>query len=395
MAASRGKRAFAQLYNFEGFSFREISIDKTVIIKLKKKGKTGTCPSCEKKRRRVIEIKKRKVRDVNLNDKKCYIVFNAFRIKCNCGYKGMEKLDFVLPNEMITERFAEKIFHFCEKMSLTDAAKFAMVNWRTAKRIDKKKLQEKFKDLKNISPGRIGVDEIAHEKGHKYLTIVRDVDGGVIWVGEKRKKETLNQFFKELGKKKSKKIAVAVIDMWDPFIKSIQENTDAEIVFDKFHIAKKINEAVDKIRKKEFAKADPEERLRMKKKRFLILFRNKNLNDEKRETLRSLLDINKNLHIAYILKEQVLDIFDERNKIVAMQRLERWKENVQKTKMEEFEEVLKTMEHYWYGIENYFTHRVTNGASEGYNNKINIIKRRAYGFKDTEYFRLKILQSCS
>lgn len=390
-----GKEVLKELYNFEGFSFSEICRENSVIIQMKKKGKTGICPVCNKKRRKVIEIKKRKVRDLNFNKEKCYIVFNSFRIKCKCGYRSMEKLNFVLPNEMITERFADHIFELCEKMSITDAAKFAMVNWRTAKRIDKQKLKEKFKDLKNIKPMRIGVDEIAHEKGHKYLTIVRDLDGGVIWVGEKRKKETLDCFFKELGKKKCKKITVAVIDMWDPYIKSIKENTNAEIVFDKFHIAKKINEAVDDIRKKEFAKADKQERLMMKHKRFLILYRNKNLNKEQEKDLNELMDLNKKLYRAYLLKEQALSIFDRRQKNVALERLEIWKENISKAKIKEFSKLLKTFEHYWYGIENYFRHRVTNGASEGYNNKINIIKRRVYGFKDIEYFKLKILQSCS
>jgi len=390
-----GKIVFKELYNFEGFSFNEICKEDSVIIHLKKKGKTGICPICNKKRRKVIEIRKRKIRDFNILNEKCYILFDAYRISCKCGYRSMEKLDFVLPNEMITKRFSEHIFQLCEKMTLKDAAKFAMVDWRTAKRIDKQILKEKFKDLNNINPTRIGVDEIAHEKGHKYLTIVRDIDKGVIWVGDKRKEETMNQFFTELGKEKTQLITVAVMDMWDPFIKSVKENTRAEIVFDKFHISKKINEALDNIRKKEFSKADFEERKRMKKKRFLILSRDKNLNNEKREELRTLLEINKNLQVAYILKEQILDIFDEKSKENALLRIEKWKENVINAQVEELRKVIKMMDTYFYGIENYFTHHVTNGASEGYNNKINIIKRRAYGFKDIEYFKLKILQSCS
>ena len=391
----RGKEVLKELYDFEGFSFKEICKKISVIINIKKKGRTGICPVCNKKRRKVIETRIRKIRDKNIAEEKCFIVIKSYRIICRGCFRGMEKLDFVLPGEKFTKRFADYIYSLCEKMTLSDAAETAMINWRTAKKIDKKKLQEKFKDLKNVNLTRIGVDEIAYEKGHKYLTIVRDVDNGVIWVGDKRKKETLDKFFAELGKEKSKQITVAVMDMWDPYIKSIRENTNAEIVFDKFHISKKINEAVDQIRKKEFAKADPEERLKMKKKRFLILYRNKNLDNEKREELRTLLDINKNLQIAYLLKEQILDIFDERVKENAIQRFEKWKENVHKAEVEEFRKVIKMMETYWYGIENYFTHRVTNGASEGYNNKINIIKRRAYGFKDIEYFKLKILQSCS
>ena len=362
---------------------------------MKKKSKTGICPVCNKKRRKVIEIRNRKLRDDNINKEKCFISLKVYRIICKGCYRGMEKIDFILPGERFTKRFANHIFELCEKMSLTDVAKFSMINWRTAKRIDKKKLQEKFRGLKGIIPTRIGVDEIAHEKGHKYLTIVRDLGDGVIWVGEKRKKETLDQFFKELGKRKSKKITVAVIDMWDPYIKSIKENTNAEIVFDKFHISKKINEAVDQIRKKEFAKADREERTMMKHKRFLMLYRNKNLNKEQEKDLNELMNINHKLYGAYLLKEQALSIFDRRQKNVALKRLKSWKENIQKADIEEFHKLLKTFEHYWYGIKNYFTHRVTNGASEGYNNKINIIKRRAYGFKDIEYFKLKILQSCS
>jgi len=391
----KGKEALRELYNFKGFSFRDICKEISVLIQMKRKSKTGICPVCNKKRRKAIEIRKRTIRDKNIAEEKCFIAIKTYRIICKGCYRGMEKLDFILPGERFTERFANYIFHLCEKMTLKDVAEMAMINWRTAKRIDKKKLQEQFKDLNNINPARIGVDEIAHEKGHKYLTIVRDLDAGVIWVGEKRKKETLDQFFQELGKEKSLKITVAIIDMWDPFIKSIKENTKAEIVFDKFHIAKQINEAVDNIRKREFAKADKEERIEMKHKRFLILSRHENLNKNKREDLNHLLALNKTLYESYILKEQALSIFQRKQRNVALGRLKNWKENVHESKIEEFQKLLKTLEHYWYGIENYFTHRVTNGASEGYNNKINIIKRRAYGFKDIEYFKLKILQSCS
>ena len=391
----RGKEALRELYNFEGFSFMDICKENSVMIQMKKKGKTGICPVCNKKRRKVIETRIRKIRDENIAKEKCFIVIKTYRIICKGCFRGMEKLDFILPGERFTERFANYICELCEKMTLKDVARMAMIDWRTAKRIDKKKLKEIFKDLRNIKPIRIGVDEIAHEKGHKYLTIVRDLDAGVIWVGEKRKKETLDQFFKELGKRKSKNITVAVMDMWDPFIKSVKENTNAEIVFDKFHIAKKINEAVDKIRKEEFAKADKEERKMMKHKRFLILYRNKNLNKEQEKDLNELMELNKKLYEAYLLKEQVLSIFDRRQKNVALERLQIWKENIKKSGIEEFRKLLKTFEHYLYGVENYFKHHVTNGASEGYNNKINIIKRRSYGFKDIEYFKLKILQSCS
>lgn len=137
-------------------------------------------------------------------------------------------LEFVEKYDQYTKRFAEYVALLCEKMSLTDVAKVAKINWKTAKKIDKENLQKLVKDLKDINPTRIGIDEIAYEKGHKYLTLVRDLDKGIIWTGTGRKKETLNEFFIELGKEKSMKIAFTVIDMLDPYIASIKENTKAD-----------------------------------------------------------------------------------------------------------------------------------------------------------------------
>src|SRR3989344_4703476 len=111
----RGKEVLKELYNFEGFSFNEIYKQNSVIIKLKKNGKTGVCPVCNKNRRKAIEVRQRTVRDMNFGDEKCFISFNVYRIRCNCGYRSMEKLDFVLPDEVITERFANYIYRLCEK----------------------------------------------------------------------------------------------------------------------------------------------------------------------------------------------------------------------------------------------------------------------------------------
>jgi len=222
--------------------------------------------------------------------------------------------------------------------------------------------------------------------------VVRDLElGKVIWIGQTRKKTAFDSFFEELGEEKCSRIRVFVMDMWVPYISSVRENTNAEIVFDLFHIARKITEAVDKVRRQEFAKADVETR---KKKRFLILKRGKRLDEEKQESLNALMAENERLYQAYLLKEQALDIFDERNAENARKRLDKWFENVKEAGLSQFDTVVKTIRSYLYGIANYFKYRLTNAASEAFNNKINIIKRRAYGFHDLEYFKLKILQSC-
>jgi|SRR3989338_4002088 len=389
------QKAFKHIFCFKGYIICGISVEpEKAVVTLKRTDEKCKCPKC-KRRCSIIECYNRIIRDLDLCGLKCYIILETYHIKCSCGYYGIEKLDFLDKYARYTKRFVEYVAQLCQKMSLKDVAEIAGINWKTAKRIDKEELQKLVKGLKNADPKRIGVDEVAYEKGHKYLTVVRDLDlGRVIWVKEGRAKEDLDQFFVELGKKKCKRIIVAVIDMWKPYIASIKEYTNAEIVFDKFHVAKKINEAVDNIRKKEFAKADKEERINMKHKRFLILSRRKNLKPEEVESLDILMQQNNPLYIAYLMKEQGLDVFDETDPISGIARIHKWIDNVILTGIEEFNSVIETIKNYLYGIVNYFKYKLTNAASEGFNTKITVIKRRAYGFRDLEYFKLKILQSC-
>ena len=396
MRASKSLFRFKDLYTFRGYKFFESFVENdNILVVLKRTSKTGKCPCCDRRCRFIHCRRTRKVRDLDVVNSKVFIEFDSFQLSCRCGYNGYEELAFVDEYSRYTNRFEEKVVVLCMMMCLKDVAKEMRIDWKSAKRIDKKHARKYVVDLNKVSPERIGVDEIAYEKSHKYLTVVRDVDlGKVIWVGKGRKKETLDQFFKGLGLRKSFNIRFVVVDMWDPYIASIKANTNAEIIFDKFHIAKKITEAVDKVRKQEFAKADKEERKRMKKKRFLLLSRQKRLDNKKQESLKDLLSLNSTLYKAYLLKEQALDILDEKKQKKAVKRLKKWFVNVAKAGITQFEKVTKTISTYLYGILNYFEYKLTNAQSEGFNNKINVIKRKAYGYKDIEYFKLKILQSC-
>lgn len=384
-------------YHFDGFKPSGSFVTKDAVqIKLKRTRRTGRCPACAKQRRKVEDYYERKIRDLNILGRKCYVYFTQYRIKCSCSYRGVEQLEFVDKYSLYSTRFEEYVARLCRMMALTDVAKVCEIDWRTTKDIDKKYLSKLVTDLSSVVPRKIGVDEIAYQKRHKYLTVVRDVDSRrVIWVGINRKKETLNLFFTELGVEKCKKIEAAVVDMWDAYIASIKERIpQADIVFDKFHVCKKANEAVDKVRKQEFKKACKEVQKRMKRKRFLILRRGGTLSKSQKEDLKTMMGNNKTLYKTYLLKEQLQDIMDETNEKEAINRLKQWMENVKNAKITALTRLLNTIQNYLYGVLNYFKHRITNAASEAFNNKINLIKRRAYGFRDIGYFKLKILQAC-
>jgi len=133
----------------------------------------------------------------------------------------------------------------------------------------------------------------------------------------------------------------------------------------------------------------------MKHKRFLILHRRKNLTEEEDiESLDQILESNKPLYTAYVLKEEIADIFDDVNEARETIRLEQWFKNVSDSGIVEFGPVVLMIQNYIYEVFNYFKHKLTNAGSEGFNNKINVIKRAAFGFRDIEYFKLKIYQRC-
>ena len=382
---------------FIGYRYNEIiTKEDRVHVFLKRTRKMGICPRCKRRCHLTNKSHKRTIRDLDLGPLRSYITFFKHRIKCKCGFTGYEYTEFNRHRSRCTVRFEKFVYLLCQKMTITDVSEIAGMNWKSVKAIDKYYIKEQIGNLRDINPKRIGVDEIAYRKGHNYLTVVRDFDlNAVIWIGLNRRKETLDEFFRLIRKEKCREISIVVTDMHDPYIASIKEYcSQADLVFDKFHVIKKINEALDEIRKKEFADADENEKKNMKKKRFVILKRRKKLNERQEEDLYTLVANNDTLFQAYLLKEQVSDIFDELSLEDAWGRMNIWARNVMHSNLEPFEKVIKTMKRYSYGIYNYFKHQLTNAQSEGFNTKINIIRRKAYGFWDLEYFMLKIHQAC-
>jgi len=393
---SKYKRVFENLFSFPGYKLFDLKETKNDVLVILEKVGTSKCPVCGSDQTTIEETYTRVIRDLNLRQKTSNIQFKENKIQCSCGYRGIEYLDFVRPYSRCSKSLEEEISRCTPVMTITDASRIWNLDWKTVKEIDKRSIQDNVVDLKTINPTIIGVDEIAYQKGHKYLTVVRDIPARkVIWIGFNRKTETLDEFFQELGPEKSMNIQVCCMDMWDAYIGSVRKNTNADIVFDKFHVIKKVNEVLDKIRRSIFAQADKETRKMMKQKRFLILHRRKNLTDEKDiESLEQLLETNEPLYKAYVLKEEIADIFDDVNAESEIARLEQWFQNVIDSSIEEFLPIVSMIRSYLYGIHNYFKHKLTNAGSEGFNNKINVIKRSAYGFHDIEYFKLKILQQC-
>jgi transposase len=281
-------------------------------------------------------------------------------------------------------------------MSLTDVSLTCQLDWKTCKDIDLYYLERDLPgpDLSKVT--RLAIDEIAIAKGHRYLSILRDFDTGLIVATfEGRGKDDLELALNTLGPEFCRKITHISLDLWDPYIAAFQSCCpQAALVFDKFHVIKKVSEALDLTRRREFAQATPVERVAMKHQRFVILRRNETLDADERETLTALLEKNTELEKAYLLKEQLTHIFADETSAFEQQqsRLKVWMQNAFDSGNEYFQKAANTIGNYLYGILNYFRYRMTNAICEGFNTKIAVLKRRAFGFRDMKYFVLKIVQ---
>lgn len=391
------KSFLKNLFPFKGYKFFVLESNDRVLITMKSRRKTGQCPKCGKHCKHIETEYKRIIRDLDMSGKKCFLQFKQKKIHCHCDYRGFEKLDFADKLRRVTKRMENYVVSLCEKMSIKDVSLVTHLDWKTIKVIDRDYIKSTLPDVLKLNIRKIAIDEIAIMKGHKYFTIIRDYDTGLaLAIIFGRGYEETAAGLSKLGKEKLALIEFASMDMWDPYIKTVKEKCpNAKIVFDKFHIVKKINEALDKIRKKEFAKADKEERINMKHKRFIILKKEKNLKKKEKEELKKLMKTNNKLYKAYLLKEQIISVFDDKKSTFEQikERISQWFENIQTNKIKEFYGVIKTMQSHLDGILNYFRYEITNAIAEGFNTKINVIKRRAYGFSDLEYFMLKIYQS--
>ena len=203
------------------------------------------------------DCREARIRDLSVFEFKTYLVMDKHRTNCpTCGVKT-EKLDFVELYSPCTTRFEELVARLCRIASLKQVAELLDPDWKTVKAIDKKYLEKQFAIPGYDGLRLLAVDEIASHKGHNYFTVVMDLERTrVVWVGKGRSQETLDQFFKELGPERSKKIEAAACDMWDPYIASIKDHAQgAKIVFDKFHVIKNYSKVIDKVRNIEFKKA--------------------------------------------------------------------------------------------------------------------------------------------
>lgn len=329
-----------------------------------------------------------------IGQKQVYIALHIPRVECHlCGIIRQIKIGFADPRRTYTKSFERYALELSRHMTIQDVAGHLGVSWDVVKDIQKRYLSQRYAKIRLKDLKRIAIDEISIGRGHRYLTVVLDLaTGAVVFVGDGKGADALLPFWKKLKSSKAKVEAVAM-DMSPSYISAVSTHLpDATIVFDHFHIVKMFNDKLAELRRDLQREAEESDKEILKGTRWLLLKNPKNLNDQhnERQRLETALQLNKPLATAYYLKEDLRQLWQQKNKDSGAVFLDDWITRARSSDIKMLDNFADTLERHRAGILAYYDFPISTGPLEGTNNKIKTLQKMAYGFRDMNFFKLKI-----
>lgn len=359
--------------------------------------KNFRCNHCCSSRVSVCLLKKRLISAGKISRKNLLLKVSMHRMYCNdCKKTSIENISFISsPKARITKSLERTILDLRSEMSISAISEYFELDWKTVKDCEKKYLQKKFKYIPLKDVKVIGIDElyVRTQGNEKYITIVRDLESGsVLYVGNGKGIESLASFTQRLKRSKAA-ITTVAMDMSRSYVSWVKTNLpSATIVFDHFHVIKLMNEKLDKVRRRTTVQLDEEHRKLLKNQRFLFLRNVENLEVDAKQLLDNLRKVFKELGDVSMMKEALRSIYQiAKSECQAEAAFKNWCSLARQTEIKELADMAKTIENHLAGITAYWkTNSLSNAGMEGFNNKVRCLIRQAYGFKDKEYFILKI-----
>lgn len=398
------------LGGFEGFELVKVTRDMSaspprLLLELRaKEDHPKRCSKCGAGVMEVHEVVERRVRDLPIGEWDTWVVFPRARLQCpRCG-PTVEEVPWLDRYQRMTKRLADKIARLARVMPIKHVADWFGVSWDTVKELDKRALVRSFDPVDLSGVRIIAIDEFAIHHGHRYATVVVDaITKRVLWVSRGRDREALRGFFDALGRRGCLQIEAVVMDMWRPYRTEVQlQCPNAEIVFDLFHMVAKYGlEVIDRVRVDETNKISRagggrDMRTRamrrvIKGTRWLLLKNPENLRTAtERVRLRELLAANRALFVVYVLKDDLKQLWRFCDPVAARAFWDEWYERAMRSGIKPLMHFAEMLAAKIDGVIAHCLYPLHTGLLEGINNKIKVIKRMAYGFRDEDYFFLKI-----
>ena len=341
------------------------------------------CGACGRRAPGYDQSPARRWRHLGIGRLRIWLEYAPRRVRCRrCGVRS-EQVPWAAHGSRFTKDFEELVAYLAQVTDQTRVTELMGISWTTVGAIVERVVARRLDPSRLEGLRRIGVDEFSYRKRHRYLTTVVDHDRRrVVWAAAGRSAETLGAFFDALGDERCAKLECVTMDMAGGYIKAVEERLpEAQIVFDRFHVQRLASDALDEVRREQLREIrGTEEGRELFRSRFALLKNPWNLTRRETEKLRDVQRTNASLYRAYLLKETLAQALDYKQTWRAKRALREWLAWASRSKLAPFVKVARTIREHFDRILAYVRERLTNGIVEGFNNKLRMIARRAYGF---------------
>lgn len=383
-------------FMIRGYEYQRIEyLSGSIVFTIKQARDRLGCPCCGSDNVHQRGHRWRLYRSLPIGGKPVWIEFEIPRVSCqDCGAWRQVRVTFAEERKRHTKAFARYVLELSKSMTIQDVALHLGVGWDLVKEIQKEYLEKNFGKPKLRHVTQIAIDEISIRKAHRYVTVVLDLESGaVLYVGDGKKGDALDPFWKRLKASRAKIQAVAM-DMSAAYIGAVTKHlSEAKIVFDRFHIMKLYNDKLSDLRRELYREAkDQLHKDVFKGIRWLLLKHSDKLDETRNEhqRLKDALQLNASLATAYYLKEDLSQLWEQPHKTAARNFLTSWYLRAMDSGIRVIRTFARTLLAHAHGILAWYDYPISTGPLEGTNNKIKTMKRQAYGFRDTKFFKLKI-----
>lgn len=394
-----------KLLGIQGYCISDLRVEprrgqRCVILKLKRLRGSHACVKCGRRFKKPHSHWWVEIQHLPLWEYPTFLRVEHFRVSCpECGLTT-EPIPFAAAGPMVTRPLAALVHELCKVMTVQAAGALMLLHRATVKTLDKQALEKVQAERPLDGITVLGADEIAVGKGQTYWTMISALEGPrgpeLLNVIEGRKEKDLKKFWKWFGKDRAKLVTHGVMDMWKAFRNSFRAHCpDIQIIYDKFHVIQHLLEALNKVRKAELGKAAGRFKGLLAGKKFILLSRKAHVRGKAREALNDLLGASRKLLKAHVLKESFNHLWSYKSKTCAQRFFDAWVDQLKWSRLKSYYKFARMVESHFDGILAYCDKKVSLGYIESTNLKAKNVIRRAYGYRDKEYMKLKIIQTCT
>lgn len=391
-------KVFNELMSLQGIVVQAVDFDfDTITVAVRPRSYKHRCPCCSYSSWFTYDGEQRLWRHIALGRWKVYLKYRICRLRCPVHGVITEAVPWAEPGSRFTRDFEDLVAWCAQKMDQTAVTRLLHIAWATVGSIIERVVERKLNTDRLNELYAIGVDEVSYRKGHKYLTVIADHLGAdMIFATEGRTKKAVGEFFDELGPQRAEQLVAVTMDMAAPYVEEVQERApNAELAFDPFHVVKLANEAVQEVRREEIrdTKGQPIAQI-LKDARWSLLKAPESQTATDQIRLSEVAVLNQRVYRAYLLKEELRALYTCSME-GAESHLDAWLSWASRSRLAPFVRVARTLRQYREGVLAAIRLGLSNGRLEGLNNKVGVIKRRAYGFHSASALIAMIYLCCS